>query len=164
MCLLAYHSMSNAFFRDLPVSSFVFHSSLLTVNSVNLVIACDGFFCIMQIVPSKLFVFFVVATLITEVLFKQLLTHIAVQRVEHSWRRREMDTSVSDDIWSARHHHIFHGGYFEYRHTFRTVLDSYCCVTGWTSQTKNHNGYFAECVGSSIIICKKSQQTNILKN
>ena len=31
MCLLAYHSMYNAFFIDLPVSSFVSHSSLLTV-------------------------------------------------------------------------------------------------------------------------------------
>ena len=29
-CLLAYHSTYNAFFMDLPVSSFVSHSSLLT--------------------------------------------------------------------------------------------------------------------------------------
>jgi len=40
-----------------------------------------------------------------------------------------MDTSGSDDNWGARHHHIFHSGYFHYRRTFRTVLDSFCCVT-----------------------------------
>jgi len=37
-CLLAYCSMYNAFFMDLPVSSFVFHNSLLTMKSVDLVI------------------------------------------------------------------------------------------------------------------------------
>ena len=41
--LLAYRSMYNAFFMDLPVSSFVSHSSLLTAKSVNLVVARDGF-------------------------------------------------------------------------------------------------------------------------
>jgi len=30
--------------QDLPVSSFVFHSSLPTVKTVNLVVARDGFF------------------------------------------------------------------------------------------------------------------------
>ena len=35
-----------AFFMDLPVSSFVSHSSLLTGKGVNLARACDGF-------PSK---------------------------------------------------------------------------------------------------------------
>ena len=34
-CLLAYHSTYNAFFMDLPVSSFVSHSSLLTAKSVD---------------------------------------------------------------------------------------------------------------------------------
>ena len=33
----------NAFFMDLPVSSFVSHSSLLTAKSVDLTVACDGF-------------------------------------------------------------------------------------------------------------------------
>jgi len=56
----------------------VFHSSLLTVNSVNLVVAHDGFLCVMEIVPSESSIFFIVTTLITEVLFKQLLMHIAV--------------------------------------------------------------------------------------
>ena len=41
--LLAYHSMYSAFFVDLPVSSFVSHSSLLTAKSVNLAVARDGF-------------------------------------------------------------------------------------------------------------------------
>jgi len=36
-----------------------------------------------------------------------------------------MDTSVSDDNWGARHHCIFHIGYFDYRHPFQAVLDSY---------------------------------------
>ena len=42
-CLLAYRSMYNAFFMDLPVSSFVSHSSLLTAKSVDLALARDGF-------------------------------------------------------------------------------------------------------------------------
>ena len=44
---LEYCSMYNAFFVDLPVSSFVFHSFLLTVKSLNLVVAHDGLLCIM---------------------------------------------------------------------------------------------------------------------
>ena len=42
-CLLAYSSMYNAFFMDLPMFSFVSHSSLLTAKSVDLTIARDGF-------------------------------------------------------------------------------------------------------------------------
>ena len=49
---MAHRSTCNAFFRDLPVSSFVFHSSLLIVKSVNLVVACDGFLCIREIVRN----------------------------------------------------------------------------------------------------------------
>ena len=45
--------MCNVFFRDLPVSSFVFHSSLLKVKSVDLVVVRDGFFAL-----QKLSVFF----------------------------------------------------------------------------------------------------------
>ena len=41
-CLLAYCSTYNAFFMDLPVSSFVSHSSLLTVKGVDLAVACNG--------------------------------------------------------------------------------------------------------------------------
>jgi len=48
-CLLAYRSICNVFFRDLPVSSFMFHSSLLTVKSVDLVVARDGFLCVTKI-------------------------------------------------------------------------------------------------------------------
>ena len=54
----------HAFFRDL-LESFVFHLSLLT-------------FCIMEIMQIKSSIFVIVATLITEVLFKQLLIHIAL--------------------------------------------------------------------------------------
>jgi len=38
--------------------------------------------------------------------------------------------------------HIFYSGYFDCRRAFQTVLNSYCCVTGWTQQTKNRNGCF----------------------
>ena len=38
-CLLAYCRTYNAFFMDLPVSSFMFHLSLLTTKNVNLVVA-----------------------------------------------------------------------------------------------------------------------------
>ena len=65
--------MYNAFFMDLPISSFVSHSSLLTAKGVDLAVARDGF-------PSKrkLSVLFIVAVLIAEVLFKQLLICNAV--------------------------------------------------------------------------------------
>ena len=65
--------MHNAFFMDLPVSSFVSHSSLLTAKSVDLAVARDGF-------PSKrkLSVFFIVAVLIADVLFEQFLNRTAV--------------------------------------------------------------------------------------
>ena len=81
--------MYNAFFMDLPVSSFVSHSSLLTTKSVDLAIARDDF-------PSerKSSVFFVVAILIAEVLFEQFLIHTAVFWVEHSRQRSVMDTSL----------------------------------------------------------------------
>jgi len=62
---------TSALFMDIPVSSFVFQSSLLTVNGVDLVVAHDSFLCIIEIVCA----FFIVATLITEVLLKQLLVH-----------------------------------------------------------------------------------------
>ena len=67
-CLLAYHSTCSAFFMDLPVSSFVSHSSLLTAKNVDLAVAHDGFLSLRK--PS---VFFIVAILIVEVLFKQYL-------------------------------------------------------------------------------------------
>ena len=72
-CLLAYRSTHNAFFMDLLVSSFVSHLSLLTGKGVDLARARDGF-------PSKwkLSVFFIVAILITEVLYNQFLIRIAV--------------------------------------------------------------------------------------
>jgi len=61
--LLVYCSMYNKFFMDLPVSSFVFHSSLLTAKSIDLMVPPhDGFLEIACI--------FVVATLITDVLLK----------------------------------------------------------------------------------------------
>ena len=43
-------------------------------------------------------VFFIVATLITDILFEQLLIRTAVQRGKHSRKRNVMDTSLSDII------------------------------------------------------------------
>ena len=56
---------------DLPVSSFVSHSSLLTAKGVDLAVAHDDR-------NKKSSVFFIVATLIAVVLFKQFLIHNAV--------------------------------------------------------------------------------------
>ena len=70
---MAYRSTYNAFFMNLPVSSFVSHSSLLIVKSVNLAVACDGF-----PLKQKLSIFFIVDTMIAEVLFEQFLIHTAV--------------------------------------------------------------------------------------
>ena len=70
---MAYHSTYNAFFMDLPVSSFVSHSSLLTAKGVDLSVARDGF-----PLKRKSSVFFIVAILIAEVLFEQFLIRTAV--------------------------------------------------------------------------------------
>ena len=43
-------------------------------------------------------VFFIVATLITDVLFEQFLIHSAVQWGENNRQRTEMDTSLTDKI------------------------------------------------------------------
>ena len=58
---------------DLPLSSFVSLSSLLAGKGVDLVRAHDGF-----PLKQKSFVFFIVAILIAEVLFKQFLIRTAV--------------------------------------------------------------------------------------
>ena len=70
---MAYRSTYNVFFMDLPVSSFVSHSSLLTGKGVDLAIAHNGF-----PLKWKSSVFFIVVILIADVLFKQFLIRIAV--------------------------------------------------------------------------------------
>ena len=70
---MAYRSTYNAFFMDLPMSSFLSHSSLLTGKGVDLAQALDGF-----PLKRKSSVFFIVAILIAEVLFKQFLIRTAV--------------------------------------------------------------------------------------
>ena len=57
--------MYYAFYMDLPLSFFVFHLSLPTVENIDLVVPFHG-------------IFFIVATWITEVLFKQFLILTAV--------------------------------------------------------------------------------------
>jgi len=61
----AHCSMYNAFFMELPVAFFVPHSALLTVKSVNSVVALDGFFH-----NRKLSVFFMQATFNYTVVFQ----------------------------------------------------------------------------------------------
>ena len=52
--LLANYSTYNAFFIDLPVSPFVFHSSLLTAKDVDLVVhTCDDFLCVIHNVRNE---------------------------------------------------------------------------------------------------------------
>ena len=58
---------------DLPVSSFVYHSSLLIAKGVDLAVAHDGF-----PLQQKSSVFLIVAILIAEVLFKQFLIRTVV--------------------------------------------------------------------------------------
>ena len=58
------------------------------VKSIDLVVARDGFLCIMEIIRI-----FIVATMITEMLFKVFDLYCCVT----SQQRRETDTSVSDD-------------------------------------------------------------------
>ena len=70
---------------------------------------------------EKLSILCIVVTFITEVLFKQFLILTSQTQLTEkgngylSFKR----------YWGAQHHHIFHSGYFDYRHTFRTVVDSY---------------------------------------
>jgi len=121
---LAYCSTCSAFVMDLPVPSFVFHSSLLTVKSIDLVVArrwliteivCifhsgylhyrGAFQTVLVLLCNKLkiadregkwilqfqtitgmrtersYFFLNVVTLITEVVFEQLLIHTAVYGV-----------------------------------------------------------------------------------
>jgi len=59
---------------DLPVSSFVFDSSLLIVKSVNLVVAREW----LPLRNEKSSLFFIVATFNTEVLFKHFLIRTTV--------------------------------------------------------------------------------------
>ena len=42
-----------------------------------------------------------------------------------------MNTSISDSNWGTQHDR---SSYFDYRCTFRTVFDSYCCVTEHSRQ------------------------------
>ena len=67
---ITYHSWYNIFFMDLPVSSFVCHSSLLAAKSVDLTVTCDGFW--------KSSVVFIVAGLIAKMLFEQFLIRTTV--------------------------------------------------------------------------------------
>jgi len=103
---LAYRSTTNAFFRDLPVSSFVVHSSLLIVKNVDLVVARDGFLYVKD--PGYRGTF-------------QTVLDVYCCVTSNGYC-----TSVSDDSWGARHHHTFQSGYFKLC-TFG-ILDSYCCI------------------------------------
>ena len=47
-----------------------------------------------------------------------------------------MDTSISDDNWSARYDRIFHNGYFDYRRTFQQFLLRCAVLLGEHSRQK----------------------------
>ena len=83
---MAYCCAYNVFFMDLPVPSFVSHLSSLTVESVNLVVTCDCFLCVTEIVRTFHSGYFDYrgATLITEVLFKQFFIALLYNWVEYS--------------------------------------------------------------------------------
>jgi len=42
----------------------------------------------------------------------------------------------------------FHSGYFACSNSFQRVVDSYCCIVGWTQLAMKRNGYFTQ--GSDI--------------
>jgi len=75
-CLFNTHS---AFIMDLPVSSFVYHSSLLTAKSVDLVVVHNG------LLSQWKSLFFIVVTLITKEFFEQLLIRTAVYITGYAW-------------------------------------------------------------------------------
>ena len=87
----------NAFFMDFPVSSLVFHWSLPTMKSVDLVVARDGFLCIME---SLIFSIFHKGYFDNRnALWKFLNLDCCVQRIEPSWRWSVIDTSNSLFRW-----------------------------------------------------------------
>ena len=126
-CLMAYRSTSNVFFRDLPVSSFVLHLSLLTVKSVILVVAFDGFLYVAEIVRI-----FHSGYLDYRGTYQTVLNSYCCVT---SWQRRAMDTSVLDDNWGTQHHRIF----------IIAILLRY----NWGTK------YDVECMGSILLFAKK---------
>jgi len=75
-------------------------------------------------VQWKLSVFFIVATLITEVLFKQFLIRTAVLRVEHTVADREVKWILQFQTIAGAHGTIctFHSGYFDTDVLFQQFL------------------------------------------
>jgi len=99
----------------------VFHSSLLTVKNVNLVVARDGFFCVIDIVQifHSSYLDYRGAS---QTGFVLLCNKLNIADREGQWILQfQMITGVRSTIDS---------GDFDNRHTFQTALDSYCCVTG----------------------------------
>jgi len=98
-CLLAYYSMYNTFFMNLPVPSFVFHSSLLTAKSVKFG-GCPWW---LPLHDGKFSVFFILATLIMQLLFKYFLICMG-------WTQTQLATKCN--------------GYF----AFQMIIDIMGCV------------------------------------
>ena len=88
------------------------------------------------------------SSLITKVLFEWYCcvmgwTWLTMKRKEYFTFQMKTDGCGSIN-WDTQHYTNFlmHSGYFGYRGAFQTVLDSYCCVMGWTKLTKMCNEYF----------------------
>jgi len=94
---------------DLPVS-FVFHSSLLAVKCVNLVVARDGFLCITEI-----------ACIFFSAYFDYRDAFWTDIHVGNEKKHNGIFTFLIE-LWCGITRN-FHSGYFDNRGAFRAVLD-----------------------------------------
>ena len=123
-CFLAYHNTYNAFFMDLPVSFFVFHSSLLTAKGDNLVVH--------MMVSFALAVYFIVATLITEMLFK-ISWFVLTTRWNGYFTHQTGQLGCVSPLTGAHGTiGIFSVATLVAEVLFEQFLDSYCCAMGQT--------------------------------
>jgi len=128
---LAYHSLYNAFFIDLPVPSFMFHSSLLTVKTVDLVVA-------LPLRHGKFSVFFILTTLIT-----QLLSNTSRLILVYNG----LSTAGNEDDGYSTAGILVYNSYF----AFQMIIGIHTGV---------HDVLNAVCVGSPVIIIIYKKLTN----
>jgi len=103
--------------------NFMFHSSLLTMKNINLMVARNGFLCVMEIVCIVH-----ISYLDYRGAFQSGLDSYCCAT---SWKYSSlqgsiMNTSISDNNGERV---TFLSGYFYYESHFWAVFDSYFCVT-----------------------------------